>query len=142
MEQIFDAMHDLYVKSKAQSFLLIDVPPMHRSPGGKEVDLDDERYMTWNSELLLQANTFAKEASKASIYVISSYSIMSDILEDPARYGLLDTVGGEDKTDDGEDEEEDILDSEGPKPMWEDDIHLSSVGHRVLADRLWEILRG
>jgi len=34
VEQIFEAMHDLYIKWKARSFLLIDVPPMHRSPGG------------------------------------------------------------------------------------------------------------
>jgi hypothetical protein len=34
VEKLFDAMHDLYVKWKARSFLLIDVPPMERSPGG------------------------------------------------------------------------------------------------------------
>jgi len=34
VEHIFEAMHDLYIKWKARSFLLIDVPPMHRSPGG------------------------------------------------------------------------------------------------------------
>jgi hypothetical protein len=33
-EQIFDTMHDLYIKWKARSFLLIDVPPIQRSPGG------------------------------------------------------------------------------------------------------------
>jgi hypothetical protein len=34
VEQNFDAMHDLYIKWKARSFLLIDVPPMQRFPGG------------------------------------------------------------------------------------------------------------
>ena len=37
VEQIFEAMHDLYIKWKARAFLLIDVPPMHRSPGGNDV---------------------------------------------------------------------------------------------------------
>jgi hypothetical protein len=37
VEQIFEAMHDLYIKWKAREFLLIDVPPMHRTPGGNNV---------------------------------------------------------------------------------------------------------
>jgi len=37
VEQIFEAMHDLYIKWKARSFLLIDVPPMHRSPRGNGI---------------------------------------------------------------------------------------------------------
>ncbi|KAJ3508552.1 hypothetical protein NMY22_g16575 [Coprinellus aureogranulatus] len=34
VEIVFDAVHKLYTEWKARAFLLIDVPPMHRSPGG------------------------------------------------------------------------------------------------------------
>ena len=35
VEAIFDTLHDLYVKVGARNFVLIDVPPINRSPGGK-----------------------------------------------------------------------------------------------------------
>ncbi|KAF8878311.1 hypothetical protein BD779DRAFT_1554800 [Infundibulicybe gibba] len=143
VEQIFDAMHDLYVKRKARSFLLIDVPPMHRSPVGKEIGLNDERYTTWNAELLKQAKSFAEDASMASVYVVSSYTIISEILDDPEAHGLIDSVEDIDSEDSDNNEDEDV-DEGGDgqmKPMWEDDIHLSNAGHKKLADRLWEIFR-
>ena len=31
---VMDAVHTLYVKAHARNFLLIDLPPMGRSPGG------------------------------------------------------------------------------------------------------------
>ena len=33
-EVIFDVLHDLYTKFGAKNFVLIDVPPVDRSPGG------------------------------------------------------------------------------------------------------------
>lgn len=155
VEQIFDTMHELYVKWKARSFLLIDVPPMHNSPGGrvftfsiryhrrlstrkgKAMGVDDERYTTWNAELLQQAESFATAASKASVFVVSSYSIISDILDDPAKYRLSDHVEQEESDDEHEDSDD--SDDEADKALWEDDIHLSTAGHRGLADRLWTI---
>ncbi|KAF5373283.1 hypothetical protein D9615_007358 [Tricholomella constricta] len=132
-------MHELYVKWKARTFLLIDVPPMHRSPGGKAIGIDEERYTTWNTELLLQAKSFAKATSKASIYVVSSYVIISDILDNPASYGLSDYI--EEEVSDKEDWEPDVgrSEEENQKSLWEDDIHLSTAGHRIFADRLWNI---
>ena len=35
VEGIFDTLHDLYVKFGARNFVLIDVLPIDRSPGGK-----------------------------------------------------------------------------------------------------------
>lgn len=34
VEAVFDALHDLYIKAKARHFVLIDVPPIDRSPQG------------------------------------------------------------------------------------------------------------
>jgi hypothetical protein len=35
VEILFDAMHELYVKAGARNFLIVDVPPLDCSPGGK-----------------------------------------------------------------------------------------------------------
>ncbi|KIM41106.1 carbohydrate esterase family 16 protein [Hebeloma cylindrosporum] len=133
--QIFEAMHDLYTKWKARAFLLIDVPPMHRSPG--EMGISEERYTTWNSELLRQAETFAADATKASVLVVSSYAIISDFLDDPEAYGMSDCIDDEDSNpeDDNGEEEPDDSDDNGQKAMWADDIH------RALANRLWTTLQ-
>lgn len=34
MEKLSDTLHALYVQSNARNFLLMDVPPMDRCPGG------------------------------------------------------------------------------------------------------------
>jgi hypothetical protein len=34
IEAVFDVLHDLYTKFSARNFVLIDVPPIDRSPGG------------------------------------------------------------------------------------------------------------
>jgi hypothetical protein len=44
VEQNFDAMHVLYIQWKARSLLLIDVPPMQRSPGGTVIDFPTHNY--------------------------------------------------------------------------------------------------
>ena len=108
------------------------------------MDIDDERYTTWNIELLRQAKEFATDASKASIFVVSSYAIISDILDDPEAYGLSDCIEEEDPNSENEDgdEESDDSDDDSQKAMWVDDIHLSIAGHRAFANRLWTIFKG
>lgn len=138
-------MHDLYVKWKARAFLLIDVPPMHRSPGGVDLGIDDERYTTWNEELVSQAREFADSASQASVFVASSYNIISDILDDPNAYGLRDSIRGSSDSDDDEEQQDEVSNSGASvvgrsEDMWEDDIHLSPAGHRAFANRLWDAL--
>ena len=107
---------------------------------------DGKRYTTWNSELLRQAKDFAANSSKASIFIVSSYTIISDILDDPESYGLSDCVEDEkshSEIDDGDNESDDSHDDrDSHKAMWVDDIHLSTAGHQVLANRLWTIFQG
>ena len=103
--------------------------------------IGDERYTTWNSELLRQAEDFAANSSKASILVVSSYAIISDILDDPESYRLSDCIEDEasnSENKDGDDESDDN-DDDYQKAMWADDIHLSTAGHQVLANKLWTI---
>jgi phospholipase/lecithinase/hemolysin len=107
------------------------------------MDIDDERYTTWNSELLRQAKYFAADSSKASIFVVSSYAIISDILDDPESYGLSDCIEDEDSSSEKEDGEDESFenDDNSQNAMWVDDIHLSTAGHQVLANKLWAIFQ-
>ncbi|EAU88978.2 hypothetical protein CC1G_10674 [Coprinopsis cinerea okayama7 len=114
VERIFDALHDLYVKWKGKNFLLIDVPPMHRSPGGVDVGMDDERYIAWNEAFLSQAKEFAETAANASTYVVSAYRIIGDILDNPEAHGLLqDTIESLSEYDSDASEEEEKSEDEG-----------------------------
>jgi hypothetical protein len=151
VEQIFDAMHDLYTKWKARSFLLMDVPPMQRSPGGTIslavinishpllthscagilMDTNAERYDTWNEQLLKHAATFADSATQASVFVVSAHRMISDILDHPENFGLSNP-----SADGGS--EESFDDDEAPV-IWDDNIHLSSAAHEVFAVRLLKV---
>jgi len=88
IEKIFEAMHDLYVKWKVRSFVIMDIPPLERSPGGVFWNLDSEKFDTWNEKLLQQARMFAKVDSKASVFVVSAHKIVSEILNYPNNFGL------------------------------------------------------
>jgi len=134
VELIFDAMHDLYVKWKVRSFMLMDVPPMQRSPGGILMNIDAERYDAWNEQLLEQAETFANSASKASVLVVSAHHIISDILDHPGKFGFSNS-----SRDEGSEEPFDDDDGEA-RDIWGDEIHLSSAAHRVFASRLLKTL--
>jgi hypothetical protein len=76
----------------------------------KAMGIDDERYTTWNAELLGQAKDFATDASKASIFVVSSYAIISDILDDPEINGLSDCIEEENLNSENEDGDEELDD--------------------------------
>ena len=52
------------------------------------MSIDDMHYTKWNAELLRLAKSIATDASKASIFVVSTYVILSGILDDPETYGL------------------------------------------------------
>ena len=66
------------------------------------------------------------------------------MVDDPETYGLSDCIEEEnaDSEDEDGDEESDDSGDDGQKAMWVDDIHLSTAGHRALANRLWAIFQG
>ena len=98
--------------------------------------IDDERYTTWNTKLLRQAKGFATDASQASIFIVSSYAIISDNLDDPGTFGLSDCIEEENSNSENEVRDKESNNSDdSPKAMWVDDVHLSTSGHRVLANR-------
>ncbi|KAF9457592.1 hypothetical protein BDZ94DRAFT_1227626 [Collybia nuda] len=143
VEKLFDAMHDIYVRWKGRSFLLIDIPPMERSPGGLDMDISAERYDTWNAELLAQATEFSNTASKASVFVVSAHRIISDILDKPVNFGFSsDSEESEENSSEepeSGDEDEDESRLQKARKIWEDDIHISRATHQLVGDRLLRI---
>ncbi|KAK0461656.1 uncharacterized protein EV420DRAFT_1266339, partial [Desarmillaria tabescens] len=125
VEVLFDAVHDLYVKAGARNFVLVDVPPIDRSPSA--VDSSDEvqnRVETWNDLLRTRASEFATSSPQATVLVFSSHKVLTDVLDDPLEYDFT---------------EDDPADEGGA--IWEDDLHLTPAVHAILADRLLASLK-
>jgi len=144
VEAIFDVLHDLYVKFGARNFVIIDIPPIDRSPGGKgnpkcssliEPDLmypavesgstEDikERIETWNELLRSHAKGFAKGSEKATTFVFSSHQVLVEVLDEPLDFDFA-----------GDDPE-----TEGAG-IWKDDLHLTPAVHAIFAKRLLDSL--
>lgn len=136
-------MHDLYVKAGARNLLFIDVPPIDRSPGGKacyqvrsknsgflpfktartsRADIAG-RYERWNELLLSNAEELASSSENATILLFSSHRLLSEILNGPSDYGF---------------DEDDVI--EAGEKIWEDQLHLTSDVHEILAQQLEEAL--
>lgn len=123
VNQLFeDGLDDVFVKAGGRNFLLIDVPPKDRSPGARAVEEPDlgARYTTWNTLLRHRAEAFAADSPQASLFLFSSYKVVTSILDDPEEYDFS----------------EDDVDDVGA--IWLDELHLSSEVHQVIAEELVE----
>jgi len=134
VEKIFDCMNDLYIQVSARHFLLIDAPPLELSPAGRAladggVDVST-RYTTWNEHLLGQAKQFASDTPRATISLLSSYLILSAVVEQPAWFGLQINEDGEDASGVSEESSDE---NQLPIQFWEDDLHVSEAVHAILA---------
>ena len=78
-----------------------------------------ERITTWNDLLKTQTTDFGNSYEEATMILFSSYQVLAEVLEDPTEFDL-----GEDDPD-----------TEGGG-FWEDDFHLTSDIHDILAERL------
>ncbi|KAI0770380.1 hypothetical protein C8Q74DRAFT_1218730 [Fomes fomentarius] len=122
VENVFDAVHNLYVKAGARNFVLVDVPPIDRSPQASASESSDEieeRVKTWNELLLAQASEFGTSYEEATMLLFSSYNVLEEVLDDPAEFDF---------------DEEDTTAEGGT--IWEDDLHLTADMHDILAERL------
>ncbi|KAI0654754.1 hypothetical protein C8Q70DRAFT_1047814 [Cubamyces menziesii] len=127
VEAIDDAIHILYVKAGARNFVLIDVPPINRSPQATNAGMSeeiDERVKKWNELLRGQIAEFGTSSREATTFLFSSHQVLSDVMDNPDKYDLAE--------DDPE---------TGGGGIWEDDLHLAAEVHGVLADCLLKALR-
>ncbi|KAF9482559.1 hypothetical protein BDN70DRAFT_801301, partial [Pholiota conissans] len=118
-EILFDAVHDLYVKAGARIFVVVDVPPINRSPSA--VDASDEvqnRVETWNGLLQTHVKEFATGSTQATVFLFSSHKVLTEVLDDPLEYEFT---------------EDDAADEGGA--IWEDDLRITPAVHAILAER-------
>lgn len=103
-EQIFEVLGglvgDLY-EAGARNFVLLNVPPIERSPltveqGEEAVGLESEALERFNGLVEGLAAEVAGERDGASVWVYDTYKSFSEVLDDPAAYpateGLKDTT--------------------------------------------------
>ena len=85
--------------------------------------LEDEldlaaRYTTWNELLQRRAEVFIEDSPQASVFLFSTYDVVSRILDEPEDFGFV------------EDDKEEI------GSIWLDNLHLTSEVHRYIAEEL------
>ncbi|KAJ7156014.1 hypothetical protein C8R43DRAFT_818005, partial [Mycena crocata] len=111
VESVLDALHDLYTKAGGRKFVIIDVPPINRSPSGgcsSATDSEDGAYCAWNETLREHALKFGNNSNKVAVHVFSAHQVLSEILDDPSEFEF----SVNDPTDEG-------------GAIWEDDLHLT-----------------
>jgi len=124
LDALFDIVHALYVKAGARNFLLMDVPPLDRSPGALEVTSDlKETCETWNGLLSSYSNTFAAETSQATILLFSAHAVLTKVLDDFDEFDF---------------NESDVEEPGGA--IWLDELHLTSTVHSIVAEHLQRAL--
>ncbi|KAI0755088.1 hypothetical protein C8Q80DRAFT_409820 [Daedaleopsis nitida] len=127
VDNVFDVVHDLYVKAGARNFILVDVPPIDRSPQATDSGMSDEiaeRGKTWNELLRAQATEFGTSSKEATVLVFSAHYVLSEVLDDPTEFDFS---------------EDDPTTEKGG--IWADDLHLTADVHDVLAERLLASVR-
>lgn len=77
------------------------------------------RTIAWNDSLRLRVAEFADETPHASVFLFSTHAVVSAVLDDPGAYGLRS---------------DDVARAGGQ--IWEDELHLTTELHKVLAERL------
>jgi len=78
-----------------------------------------ERVEIWNTLLRSQAEEFAKDYEKATVFVFSSHQVLTEILDEPLDFDFAEDDPGI-----------------GGAGIWKDDLHLTSAVHVILAERL------
>jgi phospholipase/lecithinase/hemolysin len=150
VQKLFDdGLDELYTKAGARNFLLIDVPPQHRSPAGeistyalfstyythycisstRKQALNasavlSTRYTTWNELLHYHVKNFASDSGNVSVFLFSAHQVVSAVLDDPEEFGFA---------------EDDVSEQGGA--IWMDEMHMTSEVHAIIAERIEVALR-
>jgi len=121
VQEIFDTLRNLYVKARARNFVLVDIPPIDRSPQAIDAEVAEEmeeRVKTWNELLQQQATEFGLANRDGTLLLFSSHQFLMDVLDDPLEYDFS---------------EDDTTEVGG---IWADDLHLTSEVHDILGEQL------
>ncbi|KAH9935006.1 uncharacterized protein B0H18DRAFT_979369 [Fomitopsis serialis] len=129
VSEVFKLLSDLY-EHGARNFMLIDLPPVERSPSGPSPENAARMFANrppkttlWNIALRTQAETFAAAHDEATVLIYSSWAMFTKVLDAPAAYGFT--------TDD-------VRKPAGS--IWVDRLHPTSNMHDVIAHDIAQFL--
>ncbi|KAG2119184.1 hypothetical protein DEU56DRAFT_747478 [Suillus clintonianus] len=121
VDVIFDTVHQLYIRARARNFVIINVPPIDRSPAGLSFSAElEDRIETWNDLLQKETADFASGGTQAtqSVFLFSSNAVLTDVLDSPVKYKFS---------------EKDVMQAGGS--IWEDELHITSSVQKVIAEQ-------
>ncbi|KAF8921222.1 hypothetical protein CPB85DRAFT_1556235 [Mucidula mucida] len=89
MSNLFGAHEKLY-EAGARNFVLINVPPIERSPAVDRVVAEraSQTYLDWNTSLSQALSAFSNAHSDATTIVFSAHEAFTKILDNPEEYDL------------------------------------------------------
>lgn len=119
------ALIELLYEKGSRNFMLIDVPPMQRSPAMKIPKPGRHSFEEWNDLLRVHASRFAQNHYDATVIVYSSWETFSRVLDSPVHYGFN---AGDEKKKGGS--------------IWVDHIHPTSKMHDEVAKDAVALLKG
>lgn len=125
----------------------MNLPPLDRTPGNQASSSPhpNATQVGWyNAALSEQAHIFQRANIDTEVRVFNAHAHLSGILDQPARYGIVNTTSfcpGYDQLD----IQENYLGYGCPTPLntyfWFNSGHMTSHVHRILAEQLQEWLR-
>ncbi|KIM31316.1 carbohydrate esterase family 16 protein, partial [Serendipita vermifera MAFF 305830] len=124
IQLLFQLMGELH-NAGARNFLLLDCPPIHRTPnsGDPESGPNSDRFEDWNGLFPVTTPNGVGVGGDTSVFVFSSWSTFMSILDYPEAYGF---------------DEDEVDEAQGP--VWMDDLHPTSKVHGILAKHLNKFL--
>ncbi|KAI0058484.1 hypothetical protein BV25DRAFT_1810800 [Artomyces pyxidatus] len=85
---LFATQEQLYLAG-ARNFLLVDVPPIHRSPVGPTDGSDySVRFRMWNEELSAAIGVFTASHADCTVMLFSAWDLFNRVLDDPVAFGF------------------------------------------------------
>ncbi|KAF8525790.1 hypothetical protein BU17DRAFT_62360 [Hysterangium stoloniferum] len=125
-KRIFKLQDELYSLG-ARNFLIIDMPPIHRTPAlasvGSSASSLKQQYEDWNTLLRPRLKEFATSRDDATVFLFSSWDIFNKILDNPKSYGFSESDP-----------------QERGGGIWRDHLHPTDPVHKIIAAEVSKLL--
>ncbi|KZT35686.1 hypothetical protein SISSUDRAFT_1121437 [Sistotremastrum suecicum HHB10207 ss-3] len=123
IKRITSLMEDLY-NAGGRNFLLIDIPPMNRTPAATaRRSSSGTIYQKFNAALRTAGNDFVVNHQRSTVLLFSSFDLFNQVLDEPEGFDF---------------EKTDVARAGGG--IWVDRIHPTTGMHKVVADALCQFL--
>ncbi|KAL2830738.1 hypothetical protein BJY01DRAFT_111427 [Aspergillus pseudoustus] len=149
MSTLFDSFGTLHAAGYKE-YLLLNLPPLDRTPANQDRQPGDRSpnatQIAWfNGALVDHAAGFKKRYRDTGVRVFDAHSVLSGVLDNPARYGIVNTSDfclGYDQPDIADNYEAYGCPTPLSEYFWYNSGHITSRVHEVLAETLNGFLEG